>query len=134
MRRFYNGLLTAVATVVMLSATQDVCAKKSNSESQDIYAFAISLSFSDSIMYTTGIRKIADVTVKDKYFLNERGEYAEQFKKWLEEGGAPLQVSSLFFYNSRSKAERQFRNVSKRAMKKHECSIVTVPDFQFKKI
>ena len=134
MVRFYRGLLTAFAVAAMLVSAQDASARKSKSETQDVYAFAFSMSFSDSTMYTTGVRKISGVNLKDKYFMNERGEYAGQFRKWLEEGGAPLQVSSLFFYNSRSKAERQFRNVSKRAMKKHECSIVTVPDFQFKKI
>ena len=100
-------------------------------ETLTLHIFAVSMSFSDSIMYMSNIQTIENATIRDKYFFDQRAEYSAQFKKWLEDGGSSLQVSSLYFYKNHKKALKGYRTVRKKAMKKHEATIQTVPEFLF---
>ncbi len=106
-------------------------ANKEESESLTIFIYGTSFSFSDSIMYVTDIQQLDSVSVKDKYFLAGRDQYSLQLKKWLEAGGAPTQVSSINFFSDRGKAVRKFEKVRKSALKKHHCTIISIPEFKF---
>lgn len=106
-------------------------AGKEDAESQTIFIYGTSFSFSDSVMYVTEIQQLDSVSVKDKYFLAGRDQYSMQFKKWLEAGGAPAQVSSINFFTKRSKAAKKFEKMRKSALKKHRCTIISIPEFKF---
>lgn len=103
-------------------------------EKADIYMFGTSFSFSDSIMYMTEVQKIDSVMVRADYFLDYQDDYDTQFKKWLENGGASMQVSSSQFFKKKSDADRKYSKVRKSAVKKHRCTIITVPDFKYTRI
>lgn len=98
-----------------------------------MYVFAISLSFTDSVMYMSTIQELDGIVLRDKYFFDERSDYAAQFKKWMEEETASEQISALYYYSTRKKAESGYSKVRKRAMKKHGGTIITIPDFKFKR-
>ncbi len=116
----------------------DVRKRKKASEdeagAQTIFMYGMSFSFSDSIMYVTDIQQMDSVTIKDKYLLAGRDQYSLQFKKWLEAGGAPTQVSAINFFSKRGKAAKKFEKMRKGALKKHHCTIISVPEFKFSAI
>lgn len=104
------------------------------SEMIPVYMFGVSFSFSDSIMYMTDVQRMDSVEVSGDFFMKDRNAYGNQLKYWLEKGGAPVQVPSLFFYKKQSQARKGISSVRKRALKKHKGTIITVPDFKFSHI
>lgn len=126
-------LLAIIALASAFLSSPDVSAKKSNHGMQDMYVFSISMSFSDSVMYISTIQKLDGIVLRDKYFFDERGDYAAQFKKWMEEETASEQIAALYYFDSKRKAERGYAKVRKRAIHKHGGEIITVPDFKFKR-
>lgn len=107
---------------------------KSGYEKTDIYIFGTSFSFSDSIMYMTEVQKLDSVMVRADYFLDGQDDYDSQFKKWLEAGGSSMQVASSQFFVKKSKADKKYAKVKKNAIRKHRCTIITVPDFKYTRI
>lgn len=107
---------------------------KSDYEKTDIYMFGTSFSFSDSIMYMTEVQKLDSVMVRAEYFLDSQDDYDTQFKKWLEDGGSSMQVASSQFFTKKSKADKKYAKVKKNAIRKHGCTIITVPDFKYTRI
>lgn len=109
-------------------------AGRSNERKTDFrteYVFAVSFSFADSVFYMSEVQKLDSMVVTANYYVNENDEYQRQFKSWLEKGGAPLQVASLYCFPSRSKAVSRFKKVQVRVARKHKSTVVTVPDFKF---
>lgn len=131
MKRICRISLIAFAGILLLSS--GTYARKSNRNMQDMYVFAISMSFSDSVMYMSTIQKIDGVVLRDKYFFDERAGYANQFKKWMEEETSSQQLAALYYLETRKKADRKYAQIRKQAIKKHGGEIVTVPDFKFRR-
>lgn len=131
MRRLAYSILASI--IILFAASSNVAAKKSDVKSSDLYVFAISFSFSDSIMYLSSVQKLENMTVREKYFLDERAELAGQFKKWIEEETSSQQIATLYYFEKKKKADAKYSKVCERAIKKHGGTIVTVPDFWFKK-
>lgn len=141
----FRRILAFVLVAATFMYSPDVSAKKSKEkvakekdkdkiETLTLHVFAVSMSFSDSIMYMSSIQSIENSTLKNKYFFDQRAVYAAQFKDWLEKGGSSLQVSSLYFYKNTKKARKGYEKVCKSAMKKHHATIQTVPEFLFDKV
>lgn len=95
------------------------------------YMFAVSFSFVDSVFYMTEVQQMDDIPVAANYFIDDSSEYQRQFKSWLENGGAPLQIVSLYAFSSKSKADSKYKKVRTRIARKHKTTVVTVPEFNF---
>ncbi len=131
MRRLTYSILATL--VILFAVSPNAAAKKSDVKTSDLYVFAISFSFSDSIMYMSSVQKLENMTIREKYFLDERADLAGQFKKWVEEETSSQQIATLYYFDKKKKADAKYSKVCERAIKKHEGTIVTVPDFWFTK-
>lgn len=131
MRRLTYSILATL--VILFAVSPNAAAKKSDVKTSDLYVFAISFSFSDSIMYMSSVQKLENMTIREKYFLDERADLAGQFKKWVEEETSSQQIATLYYFDKKKKADAKYSKVCERAIKKHGGTIVTVPDFWFTK-
>lgn len=127
-------VLLCLLAIASLCGVADVSAREASEkgdESATVYAFAVSFSFTDSIMHFTDVQQLDNVEAKG-YFMKKRGEYGNQFKIWLEGNGSPIQTVAMFTYKKRSKAVSRLNTVKKRAAKKHGRTVVDAVGFKFR--
>lgn len=102
-----------------------------------VYAFAYGTTLSDSTAYISAVAQIPNATLaKSTKFLEGRGDYARQFKSYLERtypGSAAGYTCAIFFDTKRATLEKKFLQLRKKAgSKKHPLKIVEVAGSDFK--
>ena len=119
----YVKILFAIALVFTMCSAFSL--KKDHSK--PVYAFGISASFTDTIVYFTDIQILDSAKVSKEGFLAHRELYSYQLKNYLEDN--QLQQNStcmIYFSENKSKLEKEATKILNKYKKSRN---MTVPQF-----
>ncbi len=123
---------TVLPAIVMLCVLSSFSLLK---KTQPVYAFGISASFTDSIVYYTEIQVLDSVSLTSDGFLPKREVYSYQLKNYLENKGEANRTCMIYFSDSQKKVASEFDKISSKYKKNKAVSFKKIEkkDFQFKK-
>lgn len=125
---------------IILSAMVVLCALSSFSPAKKalkpVYAFGVSASFTDSVVYFTEVQLLDSAVLDKNGFLTKREAYSYQLKNHLEESGAANRTCATYFSKSKSDVIKEFSKLSAKYKKNKEFhyKLIEAKDFHFKKI
>ena len=103
---------------------------------KSVYAFGVSASFTDTVVYYTDIQVIDSVVLDKNGFLPHRDLYSYQLKNYLElEKGLPNRTCMIYFSANRKKLSKEAAKVLGKYKKNKNIVVRKIePEaFQFKK-
>lgn len=106
--------LLLLATALLLSATLTLSAKKTQQAAQTVYLYAISASFTDTIVYITDIQTVDSAYMERKHILGGLQKYVQQVDRHFNAKGMTHRINTVFFQTDRRKAEKQFVKLRKK--------------------
>jgi hypothetical protein len=123
---------TVLPAIVMLCVLSSFSLLK---KTQPVYAFGISASFTDSVVYYTEIQALDSVSLTTEGFLPKREAYSYQLKSYLENKGEANRTCMIYFSDSQKKIASEFDKISGKYKKNKSVSFKKIEkkDFQFKK-
>lgn len=101
-----------------------------------VYAFGVSASFTDTVVYYTDIQVLDSVALDKNGFLPHRDLYSYQLKNYLElEKGLTNRTCMIYFSENKKKLSKEAAKVLGKYKKNKTVSVrqVEAGDFQFKK-
>ena len=127
--KFIKNVLPAIVMLCVLSSFSLL------KKTQPVYAFGISASFTDSIVYYTEIQVLDSVSLTSEGFLPKREAYSYQLKNYLENKGEANRTCMIYFSDSQKKIASEFDKISGKYEKNKTVSFKKIEkkDFQFKK-
>ncbi|SHF75301.1 hypothetical protein SAMN05444405_11344 [Bacteroides luti] len=127
--KFIKTVLPAILLLCVLSSFSLL------KKTQPVYAFGISASFTDSIVYYTEIQVLDSVSLTSEGFLPKREAYSYQLKNYLENKGEANRTCMIYFSDSQKKIASEFDKISGKYKKNKTVSFKKIEknDFQFKK-
>jgi hypothetical protein len=127
--KFIKNVLPAIVMLCVLSSFSLL------KKTQPVYAFGISASFTDSIVYYTEIQVLDSVSLTSEGFLPKREAYSYQLKNYLENKGEANRTCMIYFSDSQKKIASEFEKISGKYKKNKTVSFKKIEkkDFQFKK-
>ena len=127
--KFIKNVLPAIVMLCVLSSFSLL------KKTQPVYAFGISASFTDSIVYYTEIQELDSVSLTSEGFLPKREAYSYQLKNYLENKGEANRTCMIYFSDSQKKIASEFDKISGKYKKNKTVSFKKIEkkDFQFKK-
>lgn len=126
----YIKTLLAITLLHLLSVTYIYAQKP-------VYGFAYSTNLKDSVVYLTAIQQLPEAQIGKHNFLNHRADYAAQFSHYVQQYYDLPQVTTVvIFEKKRSKLEKRFLKIRKRARQEQAKRIVEISysDFKFEPI
>lgn len=125
----YVKILFAIALVfTMCSAFSE---KKDHSK--PVYAFGISASFTDTVVYFTEIQILDSVSLSKEGFLAHRELYSYQLKNYLEDN--LLQQNStcmIYFSENKSKLEKEATKILNKYKKSRNMTVTRIEADKFR--
>ncbi|WP_300549895.1 hypothetical protein [uncultured Bacteroides sp.] len=97
-----------------------------------VYAFGLSASFTDSVVYFTDIQILDSVTVSKEGFLPHRELYSYQLKNFLEEN--QIQQNStcmIYFSENRKKLEKEATKILSKYKKSNRVTVSRIDSDKF---
>ncbi len=127
--KFIKNVLPAIVMLCVLSSFSLL------KKTQPVYAFGISASFTDSIVYYTEIQVLDSASLTSEGFLPKRESYSYQLKSYLENKGEANRTCMIYFSDSQKKIASEFEKISGKYKKNKTVSFKKIEkkDFQFKK-
>ena len=127
--KFIKNVLPAIVMLCVLSSFSLL------KKTQPVYAFGISASFTDSIVYYTEIQELDSVSLTSEGFLPKREAYSYQLKNYLENKGEANRTCMIYFSDNQKKIASEFDKISGKYKKNKTVSFKKIEkkDFQFKK-
>lgn len=125
----YFKLLSAVALVFVLCSAFSL--KKDRFKS--VYAFGLSASFTDTVVYYTDIQLLDSAEISKQGFLVHRDEYSYQLKTYLEQSG--LQQNStcmIYFSDNEKKLEKEAEKLLNKYRKNKNVSVERIETDSFR--
>lgn len=101
-----------------------------------VYAFGVSASFTDTVIYYTDIQVLDSVALDKNGFLPHRDLYSYQLKNYLElEKGLPNRTCMIYFSENKKKLSKEVANVLGKYRKNKTITVreIEAGSFQFKK-
>jgi len=100
-----------------------------------VYAFGVSASFVDSVVYCTEIQALDSVNLTKEGFLPKREAYSAQLKNYLENKGELNRTCMIYFSDSKKNLLREFEKISDKYKKNKSVLFKKIEknDFQFTK-
>ena len=128
----YVKILFAIALVFTMCSAFSL--KKDHSK--PVYAFGISASFTDSVVYFTDIQILDSAKVSKEGFLTHRELYSYQLKNYLEDN--QLQQNStcmIYFSENRKKLEKEATKILNKYKRNKRITVSKIESekFQFTK-
>ena len=127
----YVKILFAVAFVFTLCTA--FISKEGN---KPVYAFGVSASFTDSVVYYTEIQVIDSVFLDKNGFLPKRDLYSYQLKNYLElEKGVPNRTCMIYFSESKKQLGKEAAKLMSKYKKNNATTLqkIDTGTFSFKK-
>lgn len=127
----YVKILFAVAFVFTLSTAFTM-----KGGHKPVYAFGVSASFTDTVVYYTGIQVLDSVALDKNGFLPHRDLYSYQLKNYLElEKGLPNRTCMIYFSENKKKLNKEAAKVLGKYKKNKTITVreIEAGNFQFKK-
>ncbi|WP_321423907.1 hypothetical protein [uncultured Bacteroides sp.] len=127
--KFVKIVLPAIVMLCVLSSFTIL--KKEN---KSVYAFGVSASFVDTVVYYTEVQVLDSVKLKDG-FLPKREAYSAQLKNYLESKGDANRTCMIYFSESKNNITKEFEKLSDKYKKNKSISFKKIEkaEFQFKK-
>ncbi|NDV60650.1 hypothetical protein [Bacteroides sp. 519] len=128
--KFIKLALSLVLVTVVLSA---FTLKK---EKEQVYAFGVSTSFTDDVVYYTNIQMLDSVTLTKQGFLPQRELYTYQLKNYLEyQKGEKNRTCMIYFSEDQAKLDKERTKILNKYKKNKETSLqlITSDEFEFTK-
>lgn len=125
-------LATLVVVLVLCSA---FTLKKG--ESKVVYAFGVSASFTDTLVYYTQIQTLDSVKLTKEGFLPHRDLYSYQLKNYVEEKGLQRSSTSMiYFSDKKAKLEKEQAKLLDKYKKNKRIAIrsLAAEEFHFSKV
>lgn len=97
----------------------------------DLYMFAASFSVLDSVLYVSDVQKVDNVSVNNKWFVQERAAFEQQFTDHVRTGADESLLTSLYFSEKSKKAIKSRTRLIKRNSKKNKFALVEISGFSF---
>lgn len=122
-----------ISLFLVLIACSAFTYKKTKGE---VYAFGVSASFTDTIVYYTEIQLIDSVSLDKNGFLPQRELYSYQLKNFLEyKKGLPNRTCMIYFADSKKKIDSEIANILAKYKKNESITLVRIEptEFTFKK-
>lgn len=128
--KFVKIVLPAIVVLCVLSSF--TISKKEN---KSVYAFGVSASFVDTVVYYTEIQVLDSVKLTKDGFLPKREAYSAQLKNYLESKGDANRTCMIYFSESKNNIKKEFEKLSDKYKKSKSISLKKIEkaDFQFKK-
>ncbi|MDR3118282.1 MAG: hypothetical protein LBU44_02505 [Mediterranea sp.] len=96
-----------VRIALLFAAVLTVCSAASK-KSKSVYAFGLSASFTDSVVYYTEIQVLDSVHLDKSGFLPHRDHYSYQLKNYLEyQQGKKNRTCMIYFSNNPAKLSKE---------------------------
>jgi len=125
----YVKILFAIALVFTMCSAFSL--KKGNSK--PVYAFGISASFTDSVVYFTDIQILDSAKISKDGFLAHRELYSYQLKNYLEDN--LLQQNStcmIYFSENKSKLEKEATKILNKYKKSRNMTVTRIEADKFR--
>ena len=101
----YVKILAAVALIFTMCSAFSF---KKSASNKPVYAFGISASFTDTVVYYTDIQLLDSIRLDKHGFLPHRDLYSYQLKNYLElEMSKPNRTCMIYFSENKSKLEKE---------------------------
>ena len=126
MKKIFPLLLLA-----MLFTLNSTFAANHDNEEKAIYAFGISTSFSDPLVYFTSVQQLPGAEVNKKGFLKDRPLYSYELKNFMSQIGIMHRTCILFFNKDKSKLKKKFDQLQTKYLRK-DFEIQLLEDSEFK--
>lgn len=123
------------ALVVVLVLCSAFTLKKG--ESKVVYAFGVSSSFTDTLVYYTQIQTLDSVKLTKEGFLPHRDLYSYQLKNYVEEKGLQRSSTSMiYFSDKKAKLEKEQAKLLDKYKKNKRIAIrsLAAEEFHFSKV
>ena len=125
----YVKILFAVALVFTLCSAFSL--KKG--EHKPVYAFGVSASFTDTVVYYTEIQVLDSVALDKNGFLPHREIYSYQLKNYLEiDKGQPNRTCMIYFSENQKKLEKEAAKVLGKYKKNKSVALEKIETQSFK--
>ena len=124
----YVKILYAIALVFTMCSAFSL--KKDHSK--PVYAFGISASFTDTVVYFTDIQILDSAKVSKEGFLSHRELYSYQLKNYLEDN--QLQQNStcmIYFSENKKKLEKEATKILNKYKKNNRMTVSRIDSVKF---
>ena len=125
----YVKILFAIALVFTMCSAFSL--KKDHSK--PVYAFGISASFTDTVVYFTDIQILDSAKVSKEGFLSHRELYSYQLKNYLEDN--QLQQNStcmIYFSENKKKLEKEATKILNKYKKNNSMTVSRIDSDKFR--
>jgi hypothetical protein len=128
--KFVKIVLPAIVMLCVLSSF--TISKKEN---KSVYAFGVSASFVDTVVYYTEVQVLDSAKLAKDGFLPKREAYSAQLKSYLESKGDANRTCMIYFSESKNNITKEFEKLSDKYKKNKSISFKKIEkaEFQFKK-
>lgn len=130
--------MKVVLAVMLMLTTASAFSKKSSDKEKGktVYAFGVSASFVDTVVYYTGIHVIDSVSLDKEGFLPTRELYSYQLKEFVEKEYAQKNSTSMiYFADKKKKIDKEYSKLMAKYKKSKDVTLKEIPadKFKFKK-
>lgn len=124
-----------LSVVIMLSVFSSFSLAKNKKENKPVYAFGVSASFTDSLVYFTEIQVLDSAVIDKNGFLLKRDAYSYQLKYHLEDKGLMNRTCMTYFSDNMSDLNSEFSKLSSKYQKNKEYRyiLIEMKDFKYSK-
>ncbi len=130
------GKLKIAIALLCMACVLNVQAKgKNKKEAKPVYAFGLSVSFTDSVAYYTPIQLLDSVALGSNKMLLERDQYSYQLKEYLEFKKELKDRTCVIYFNENvNKLTKEHNKVLNKQKKKNLIlKSIDASDFKFTK-
>lgn len=125
--------LQAFLATIILAFTFCTSAQAKGKTEKVIYAFAYGTCFNDSTVYLSSIERINDASIDNKTnFLENRSDYANALKKYLDGKYKKPHTCTVFYATKREKIEKKYVKIRHNANRDKHTQLVEIPVTDFK--
>lgn len=127
MKKLFPLLLLAVLFTLNSAFTSSKDKKE-----KAVYAFGISASFSDTLVYFTTVQELPGAKLDQKGFLKDRSIYSYELKDFMGQIGMKHRTCILFFDCNKGKLKKKFDKIqTKYLQNKTEIQVLENTEFLF---
>ena len=122
-----NTVCRSVSVYIMLGVFVE------KGEHKPVYAFGVSASFTDTVVYYTEIQVLDSVALDKNGFLPHREIYSYQLKNYLEiDKGQPNRTCMIYFSENQKKLEKEAAKVLGKYKKNKSVALEKIDTQSFK--
>ncbi len=128
MKFYIKAFITAVCMAISICNVQ-----AKSKDNKAVYAFVYGTCFNDSIVYISSIERLSNTAIDKKTnFLNDRSNYTNAFKSYLDNKYQEPHTCAIFYATKRDNIEKKYVKIRHNVTKDKHCRLVEIPATDFK--